>query len=103
MNAVPQTLASHARYEASMARIADIDAEQEWRDNRNTDRAVLEINAIKSVDLSPRVVSILLARIRDRVAGSGWQRKPLAVAARESIGDACVALDELNEVNKTEE
>lgn len=103
MNAVHPTPACGARYEAALTRLADIQAEQEWREDRVTDRAITEINAIKSVDLSPRVASLLLARIRDRVAGSGWQRKPLAVAARESIDDACVALDELNELNETEE
>ena len=54
-------------------------------------RTLIEINSIKRVDFSPRVVSILLARIRQRIKESGWGHTDAGVAMQESIDDACMA------------
>lgn len=89
MNADPVIHAS--RYYEAMADLAEKQAAQEWAEDRATDRAVVEITAIKKVDFSPRVASILLSRIRQRIKESGWGHTDAGVAMQESIDDACVA------------
>ena len=95
MNADPLTHAG--RYMDAMARLADAQAAQEWAEDRATDRAVVEIDAIRDVDLSPRVVRILLARICGRLQRSNFAHMTLATASQEHITDAIVALEELED------